>query len=1225
MKTIKGVLLVLACVGIVQAAVREPVGVWDFDPADPNAATQGPGLVLVGTVQPAEGLDEEDAAVQIGVGSHFICPHGMAANGGGEKVNEWTLLVDFRYPPGSVGKFVDFFQTDPANSDDSDWTVHRDDGAIGIAAVGYSRQAGFVTAPDTWYRMVMPVDNVTRHDLFVDGQQVLTGNPQGLDGRFALEDVLLLFAANDGDDNDIIVTRVALWNVALTAGEAVALGDPNDSLFQDNKAPDVNAGADQELEMGEGGSVVVALDGAVADDGPYTVAWTQLSGPAAAVIDDPGSEDTLATITVPGRYVMQLTADDGQFQLSDTVVFIVHPYNYGGLIVHWDFEQEWDGLTVQDVSSHENHGYVIDGATGQALYIAEGAIGQALDLQNGDYAAGGDCIGLDLIMPDSGTIALWYKPHAFYNYNAIFDNSVQADDWEMWVYQNGIARFRVQAGTEVSADLPQLAQGEDPLSLWWHITVTWDRLDASTVTTQVYVNGFLQQAKTGPWVDPGSTFYLGGGNPGNDFAHAAFDDFRLYNRVLPAKDVLELVYGENVPPEVDAGPDQAFEMDEASTPIVVALDGTVTDIGQTLVTWSKIAGPNDITFDDPHAEDTTATITAPGTYKLQLLADDGEYTGADTLTVVVHPYGYDGQIVHWDFETAGSRVLDVSGHWNHGVIVDGPTGATQYTEGKIGQGLNLLNGDYAVGGDHVALEMRLPDNGTIALWYNPREMYDYNTVFDNSRDADDWEMWIYSDGRMRFRVDKIDDTNFAEVTAFLHGIAPDGDARGDWFHVAVTWQRLGETTVALKMFVNGNLVDEITGPWIDPGEFFYLGGGNAGNDYAQGLVDELYIYDRPLEQLEVLDLMYRGNKPPIVDAGPDLVKWLDASGRLDLTLQGSVIDDGGPADLMIEWTVISGPNDITIQDPAQPDTSVTIYYPGVYHLQIDANDGEFYAADDLFIEVYPEGYTGLIVHWSFDADTLEDFSGEGNDGAFVDGPASEATYVKGKRGRAWRPGNGDFATDGDYVSLNLTLPEAGTIAFWYQVNNLYNYVSLYDNSVQQDDWEMWIYGDGRLRGRIEAGGEVTANLHALSADGDARGDWFHIAYTWKRLSPTTVENSLYVDGELIQSRTGPWINPGSTFYLGGGHNGNDYGDGIWDEVRLYERALTATEIRLLASLSNFDQDFDVDIDDLLVLVEGWLEDVPDCESTPAADYNMDCRIDMEDVAVFAAWWLESLD
>ncbi|MBN1817092.1 MAG: hypothetical protein JW828_07000, partial [Sedimentisphaerales bacterium] len=362
MKTKNFVVLAGVLAAIAQAAIRQPVGIWEFISNDPNSVTLGNPLTLVGTVQSAEGLLPGDGAVQIGVGSHFICRHGISPNGGGEKVNEWTLLVDFRYPESSVGKFVDIVQTDPANSDDSDWTVHRDDGAIGIAAVGYSRQTGFVTSPNTWYRMVMPVDNVMRHDLFVNGQQVLTGNPQGLDGRFSLEDVLLLFAANDGDDNDIAVTRVAIWDVSLTAGEVMALGDPNDSLFQDNKAPDVNAGSDQDLEMEEEGSVVVALDGSVVEDGPYTVTWTQISGPETVVIGDPASEDSTATITEPGRYVLQLVADDGQYQMTNTVTFVVHPYNYGGLIVHWDFEQEWDGLTVQDVSSHENHGQVIDGA-----------------------------------------------------------------------------------------------------------------------------------------------------------------------------------------------------------------------------------------------------------------------------------------------------------------------------------------------------------------------------------------------------------------------------------------------------------------------------------------------------------------------------------------------------------------------------------------------------------------------------------------------------------------------------------------------------------------------------------------------------------------------------------------------------------------------------------------------------------------------------------------------
>ncbi len=1221
-------LVLLLSAAISYGAVREPVGIWDFDPADPNGATLGADMHLVGTAMPAAGITPEDGAVLIGVGSHFACEHGISPNGGGAMVNEWTLLVDFRYPESSVGKYIDFFQTDPQNTpgNDSDWTVASSDGAIGIAAVGYSRQTGFYTQPDTWYRMVMSVDNGTRHDLYVDGQRVLVGNPQAVDGRFALADVLLLFAANDGDDNDIIVSRVAMWDVPLTAGEAIALGDPNYGLYHDNKGPDVNAGADQDMELDAGGSMVLALDGTVSDDGEYGVLWTQVSGPAAVVIADAASEDTTMTITAAGKYVMQLTANDGEFEVSDTVTFVVHPHNYGGLIVHWDFDQEWDGVTVVDVSSHENHGRVIDGDVGEALYIADGVYGQALDLRNGDYAVGGDCIALDMVMPDSGTIALWFKPHAFYNYNAVFDNSVQQDDWEMWIYSDGRLRFRVEAGTEVTANLTQLAQGQNPLELWWHMTLTWDRLTATTVKTQMYINGQLSEEKTGPWVNPGSTFYLGGGHPGNDFGHGAYDDFRIYNRVLSASDALQLVFGENLPPEVDAGADQEFEMDAASTPIAVSLDGTVTDIGEVLIAWSKISGPNDITIENGDTANATATISAPGRYRLELTADDGEYIVSDTMLVVVHPHGYDGQILHWDFETdSGGRVYDVSGHASHGTIIDGPTGSTSYTDGKIGRCLNLLNGDYMTGGDYAAVELRLPDSGTIALWYNPHSMYNWNAVFDNSRDADDWEMWLYADGNMRFRVD-----DSAQVTGNLAalGSPEDPTVAGKWWHVAVTWERTSATTVALKMFVNGAQTDAVTGPWIDPGEYFYIGGGHPGNDHAHAMVDEVYIYDRPLDMLEILGLMYRGNKPPVVDAGPDTTKWLDGSGQVTVQLQGSVIDDGGPSDLVIAWTKISGPNDIVIDDPTVANTWATITSAGIYHLQIDANDGEFYSTDDMYIEVYPAGYTGLIVHWPFDSDTLEDASGNGNDGTLVQGAASASGYARGKLGRGWQSGNSSsppFGSGGDYVSLRLTMPDKGTIAFWYKVKNLYQYVTLFDNSVQQDDWEMWIYDRGEARFRIEGGGEVSANLHALSSDGDARGDWFHIAVTWKRLSATQVENSLYVNGRLIQSRVGPWVDPGSTFYLGGGNDGNTYADGMWDDVRLYERALTAGEIGLLASISDFDGDNSVDVGDLRFLAERWLDEVVDCDSTPAGDYNADCRIDMRDIAAFAKWWLEGLD
>ncbi len=81
-------------------------------------------------------------------GSYYVCTHGIAPNGGGAKVNEWTLLIDFSYPPSSLSDppsgYNDLFQTNPTNADDADWTINSS-GGIGIGAVGYSSAHGYTT------------------------------------------------------------------------------------------------------------------------------------------------------------------------------------------------------------------------------------------------------------------------------------------------------------------------------------------------------------------------------------------------------------------------------------------------------------------------------------------------------------------------------------------------------------------------------------------------------------------------------------------------------------------------------------------------------------------------------------------------------------------------------------------------------------------------------------------------------------------------------------------------------------------------------------------------------------------------------------------------------------------------------------------------------------------------------------------------------------------------
>jgi hypothetical protein len=242
MKRLAFLLVTVALALEAQAAMPVPKSMWEFNRPDPNAATIGVPLQLVGSAEVVAGINAAAGAIQIGQGSYYVCTHGIAPNGGGTKVNEWTLLIDFSYPPSSRSDppsgYNDLFQTNPTNVDDSDWTINSS-GAIGIGAVGYTSAQGYTTVGDTWYRMVVVVDNGTRHDVYIDGVEILKGTQQGVDGRFSLASTLLLFCAGnsqDGDDAPINVSTVAMWDTPLSAEEVAALGGAGDKLFIETRA-----------------------------------------------------------------------------------------------------------------------------------------------------------------------------------------------------------------------------------------------------------------------------------------------------------------------------------------------------------------------------------------------------------------------------------------------------------------------------------------------------------------------------------------------------------------------------------------------------------------------------------------------------------------------------------------------------------------------------------------------------------------------------------------------------------------------------------------------------------------------------------------------------------------------------------------------------------------------------------------------------------------------------
>lgn len=92
-----------------------------------------------------------------------------------------------------------------------------------------------------------------------------------------------------------------------------------------NTPPEVYAGADttiyQRLTTSFFLSATVRDDGEVHENPVIT--WTQLSGPATAVISSPSTENTSVHFPEPGAYTFRITADDGAYAVHDDVTVTV--------------------------------------------------------------------------------------------------------------------------------------------------------------------------------------------------------------------------------------------------------------------------------------------------------------------------------------------------------------------------------------------------------------------------------------------------------------------------------------------------------------------------------------------------------------------------------------------------------------------------------------------------------------------------------------------------------------------------------------------------------------------------------------------------------------------------------------------------------------------------------------------------------------------------------------
>jgi hypothetical protein len=195
-------------------------GRWLFDDdADLPKAQTGQPLVPSGAgFTSINGPAAGNKAVRVSKGSYYKLEHGFAANGGGSRVNEYTLMIDLRAP--SIGQWYSLFQTNLNNNDDADCFINLS-GQIGVADSGYSTES--ITS-NAWYRVVIVAQLGEKYRIYLNGQRIVDNVTLSIDSRFSWSPQgVLLFADENGEDNTFDVAEIAVWNKALTSAEVKAM------------------------------------------------------------------------------------------------------------------------------------------------------------------------------------------------------------------------------------------------------------------------------------------------------------------------------------------------------------------------------------------------------------------------------------------------------------------------------------------------------------------------------------------------------------------------------------------------------------------------------------------------------------------------------------------------------------------------------------------------------------------------------------------------------------------------------------------------------------------------------------------------------------------------------------------------------------------------------------------------------------------------------------------
>ncbi|MGW4963212.1 LamG-like jellyroll fold domain-containing protein [Nonomuraea sp. NPDC004186] len=506
-------------------------------------------------------------------------------------------------------------------------------------------------------------------------------------------------------------------------------------------------------------------------------------------------------------------------------------------------------------------------------------------------------------------------------------------------------------------------------------------------------------------------------------------------------------------------------------------------------------------------------------------------------------------------EGSGTTVADSSGKTNTGAGSN-----TTWANGKYGKALSFNGSSSMVTVAHAA-SLRLTTGMTLSAWVNPTTVTGtpWKSVVTKELSAGGASYALYAANGSALPSGWVQTAPETPTTA--EGLSP--LPVNTWSHLALTYDG-----AALRLFVNGQQVDQtpLNGSLYDDGSPLRIGGNVVWREYFSGLIDEVRVYNRAQTAAEIQTDMTTpigGSAPPDTQAP---------------TAPSSLAATGGPRNAQLTWTASTdnvGVDGYRIhrsttpgftpsaanQVGSSPTTTFTDagLAAGTYYYRVRAVDAAGNlspSSNEVSATVTaPPTNPGLVAAYGMNEATgtaVGDSSGQNNTGA-----ARDTSWAAGRHGGALSfNGVTSWVTVPHAASLRLT--STLTLSAWVRPATQ---DSLWRSVLMKEHAEGGGYGLYASTERSGPGGWLQTTQEAAgiaSRTALPLNQWSHLAFTYDGAAA-----SVYVNGTLVGQvpMAGEVVDDGGALRIGGNAFWGEFYSGLIDEVRVYNRVQTASEIQ----------------------------------------------------------------